>query len=194
MEYKQTINTVLGEISQVLNSVDERKIDEFVDMLYDIKTNKNKILGYSAGRMGISLKSFIMRLNHLGIHANFYNDTYIPPMTENDMFICCSNSGTTKSVYNILDIFKNKANGKIVSFVGNNDSVIANNSDLFIEFLTCNGGMNSKDNDKKLTSIQPMTTVTEQSMMILFDLITLKLIDKLNINIAETKKYHSNIE
>jgi 6-phospho-3-hexuloisomerase len=135
-----------------------------------------------------------MRLNHLGIPAYWLGDNYIPPMNENDVFICASNSGTTASVFNILEIFKNKAKGHIVSFVGNEESKMAVNSEIVIKFKTCNGGLNSADDDTKINSIQPMTTLTEQSMFVLFDVITMMIIEKMNINITETKKFHSNIE
>jgi 6-phospho-3-hexuloisomerase len=191
MEYAQLCKKVQNEIDEVLSSIDDVKLNEFVDIL----TKKNiKILGYSAGRMGFGLKAFLMRLNHLGIPAYWYGDNYVPPMNENDIFICCSNSGTTASVYTIAEIFKNKAKGCIVSFVGNEASKIAQLSDIAIKFKTCNGGLNSADDATKINSIQPMTTLTEQSMFILFDVITMMIIDKLNIDIKETKIHHSNIE
>ena len=191
-KYNSFKNTVLNEIDTVLASIDETKLEAFVDLL---TSNPDiKVLGYSAGRMGSGLKAFVMRLNHLGIKASFFGDNYVPPMNSNDVFICCSNSGTTKSVVNILEIFKAKAGGKVVSFVGNDNSKMAELSDIAIEFKTCNGGLNSADDPSKINSIQPMTTLTEQAMFILFDLIVMMIIDKLNININDTKQYHSNIE
>lgn len=191
MKYRDLCKKVQNEIDLVLSSINEDKLNEFVNLL---STNGIKVLGYSAGRMGFGLKAFLMRLNHLGIPAYWYGDNYIPPMNENDVFICCSNSGTTASVFNILEIFKNKAKGHIVSFVGNEESKMAVNSEIAIKFKTCNGGLNSADDDTKINSIQPMTTLTEQSMFVLFDVITMMLIEKMNIDILGTKKYHSNIE
>lgn len=193
MRTYDTLRTaVLQEIDEVLTSVDENKLNEMVDA---ITANKDlKIFGYGAGRMGSGLKAFVMRLNHLGIKASFFGDNYVPPMNSNDIFICCSNSGTTKSVVNILEIFKSKANGKVISFVGNENSKMAELSDIAIKFKTCNGGLNSADDPSKINSIQPMTTLTEQAMFILFDIIVMKIIDKLNININDTKQFHSNIE
>lgn len=190
MAYKEIYNLVQDELTQVLSSIDENKLNEFVELL----TKGGKVMGYSAGRMGFGLKAFLMRLNHLGIPAYWFGDNYVPPMGENDIFICCSNSGTTKSVANIAEIFRNKANGYIVSFVGNENSTIANLSDIVVKFKTCNGGLNSADDDTKINSKQPMTTLTEQAMFILFDVIVMMLIEKNAINIKETKKYHSNIE
>lgn len=183
---------VLNELNEVLTSIDENQLNKMVDLL---TANKEiKVLGYSAGRMGSGLKAFIMRLNHLGIKASFFGDNYVPPMNSNDVFICCSNSGTTKSVVNILEIFKAKANGKVISFVGNENSKMAELSDVVIKFKTCNGGLNSADDPSKINSIQPMTTLTEQAMFILFDLIVMLIINKLGIDIKDTKQYHSNIE
>ena len=191
MKYKEIISKVQLEIVEVLNSIDESKLNDLATLL----TNPNvKVLGYSAGRMGFGLKAFMMRLNHLGINAYWFGDNYIPPMGKDDVFICCSNSGTTKSVANIMDIFRAKANGKVVAFVGNEDSKMGREADLTIKFKTCNGGLNSEDDPSKINSIQPMTTLTEQSMFILFDIITLMIIEKLNINIVDTKQFHSNIE
>jgi 6-phospho-3-hexuloisomerase len=185
-------NTILAEIDEVLASIDESKIEAMVDVLTGNK--EIKVLGYAAGRMGSGLKAFIMRLNHLGIKASFFGDNYVPPMNANDVFICCSNSGTTKSVVNILEIFKAKAGGKVISFVGNDNSKMAELSDIVIKFKTCNGGLNSADDPSKINSIQPMTTLTEQAMFVLFDLIVMMIIDKLGIDIKDTKQYHSNIE
>jgi 6-phospho-3-hexuloisomerase len=190
--YNTLKSKVLAEIDAVLASIDESQLNKVVDT---ILANKNvKVLGYAAGRMGSGLKAFVMRLNHLGINASFFGDNYVPPMNSNDVFICCSNSGTTKSVVNILEIFKAKAGGKVISFVGNDESKMAQLSDVVVKFKTCNGGLNSADDPSKINSIQPMTTLTEQAMFVLFDLIVMMIIDKESIDIKDTKQYHSNIE
>jgi 6-phospho-3-hexuloisomerase len=191
--YNNYKNMVLNEIDEVLSSISEDGLNKIVDT---ITADKNiKILGYAAGRMGSGLKAFIMRLNHLGFNASFFGDNYVPPMNHNDIFICCSNSGTTKSVVNILEIFKAKTGGgKVISFVGNENSTMAEHSNIVVKFKTCNGGLNSADDPSKINSIQPMTTLTEQAMFILFDLIIMMIIDRLGIDIKDTKQFHSNIE
>ena len=82
MKYTELCSAVQNEIAQVLNSIDENKLNKFVEL---ITRPGVKILGYSAGRMGFGLKAFLMRLNHLGISAYWFGDNYIPPMNENDV-------------------------------------------------------------------------------------------------------------
>ncbi len=189
---KKMIDTVLNEIGAVLNSFDEKEVDKFCEFIVSHKNSR--FLGYSAGRMGIGLRTFIMRLNHLGIDAHWYTDNSIPKFNKNDVFMCCSNSGETKTVRTILDIFKDKAGGFAVSVVGNDKSYIAENSDIVLKFKTVNGGMNSKDSENKMASIQPMTTACEQSMMIFFDIVVLKLMKMMNITVDDMKNKHTNIE
>ena len=200
-DFKLKVTSVLHELNEVLQSINSSDIDLFVEMLYDMLqrtdgtiTNSPKIVGYSAGRMGLALRAFLMRLNHLGIKAYWLGDNYVPAMNKDDVFVCCSNSGTTASVVSYMQIFNKKANGRVVAFVGNKDSIIGKSATLPIVFKTCNGGLNSEDDPSKITSIQPMTTLTEQAMLLLFDIVALKLIERVGMNINDTKKYHSNIE
>jgi 6-phospho-3-hexuloisomerase len=200
-DYKLNVSSVLNELNTVLQSINQEDIDKFVEILYDMlqrtdgtNVNSPKIVGYSAGRMGLALRAFLMRLNHIGIKAYWLGDNYTPPMNENDVFVCCSNSGTTASVVSYMQIFNKKANGRVVAFVGNSQSTIARAATLPIMFRTCNGGLNSEDDPSKITSIQPMTTLTEQAMLLLFDIIALRLIERAGIKIEDTKKYQTNIE
>ena len=60
-------NEILSEIKQVLDSIDEKEVDELIETI----KSSDKVVGYGAGRMGLSVKAFMMRLNHLGINAYY---------------------------------------------------------------------------------------------------------------------------
>ena len=153
-----------------------------------------KIIGYGAGRMGFGLKAFIMRLNHLGKEAYFFGDNFVPRFDKDDLIIVTSGSGNTKSVLNILEIAINKAGCDSFAITGNSESPMAKLANNSLEFKSCNGGLNSADNPNKITSIQPMSTLNEQGMFLLFDIVALKIIEKLGLSLEETKQFHANIE
>lgn len=186
--------TVKHEICQVLDSFKENDVNNFVQKIVEIKKNGGKICGYGAGRMGYGLRAFMMRLNHLGIPAYFIGDTFIPPMDENDLFIVTSGSGETKSVFNLLDIAKVKANMQTCAITGNSESTMAKYADISIVFKPSNGGLNSEDNDQKINSIQPMTSLNEQSMFVFFDIVAVMLIKALGIKKENENKFHFNVE
>lgn len=185
---------VIDEINKVLNSFDDNVVENFINKIIEIKNKGGKICGFGAGRMGYGLKAFMMRLNHIGIPAYFIGDTFIPPMNENDLFIVTSGSGETKSVFNMLEIAKTKANMQTCAITGNIESTMAKFADMSIVFKPSNGGLNSKDNDQKINSIQPMTSLNEQSMFVFFDIIAVRLIQELGIKKEDEKKFHFNVE
>ena len=39
-----------------------------------------------------------------------------------------------------------------------------------------------------------MSTLNEQGMFLLFDIVALKIIEKLGLSLEETKQFHANIE
>lgn len=187
MKYEKEI---LNEIEQVLNSINEDEVDRLVDLI----STSDKVVGYGAGRMGLSLKAFIMRLNHLGIQAYYLGDTYIPPLTEYDLVIVSSGSGETSMIKKFVEEVKRKTNACVASVVGNEYSSISGLSNHVVVFKPCNGGLNSADSDLKINSIQLMSTLNEQATYVLFDIIAKKLADKLGMDTEKTKRYHFNVE
>ncbi len=185
---------VMSELTELLDSFSENQVEVFLRTIINVKNRNGKICGFGAGRMGYGLRAFMMRLNHLGIPAYFIGDTYIPPMNENDLFIVTSGSGETKSVLNMLQIAKNKANMKTCVITGNGFSTMAKLADVSVTFRSSNGGLNSADNDDKINSIQPMTSLNEQGMFVFFDIIAVLLIDIFGIKKEHEKKFHFNVE
>lgn len=183
-------NEILNEIKQVLDSIDEKEVDEFVDAII----GSDKVVGYGAGRMGLSVKAFMMRLNHLGIDAYYVDDTYIPPLTQFDLLLLSSGSGETTMVKTFMQKAIDKTGCAIGVVTGNRNSSMGKVANHVIEFKPCNGGLNSEDDDSKINSIQLMSTLNEQATYILFDIIAKKIADKLDMDTEKTKRYHFNVE
>ena len=183
-------NEILDEIKTVLDSIDEEQVDELVRLI----ETSDKVVGYGAGRMGLSLKAFIMRLNHLGIEAYFLGDTYIPPITEYDLVLVSSGSGETSMIKKFVEEVNKKTSAFVAAVLGNEHSSISNLSNHIVVFKPCNGGLNSEDSSDKINSIQLMSTLNEQATYILFDIIAKKIADDLNMNTEKTKRYHFNVE
>lgn len=183
-------NEILNEIKTVLDSIDEEQVDKLIDIIQA----SDKIVGYGAGRMGLSLKAFMMRLNHLGIDAYYLGDTYIPPLTEYDLVLVSSGSGETPMIKEFVSQVKRKTAAYVAAVVGNEYSSISGMANHVVTFKPCNGGLNSEDSDDKINSIQLMSTLNEQATYILFDIIAKKLADKLGLDTEKTKRYHFNVE
>ena len=180
---------ILNELEEWLYSVDDKEINTFIGYL----CSSDRIICYGAGRMGLSLRPFVMRLNHFGKEAYFYGGDYTPPVNENDLYIFASASGETKSVLVIAEIAK-KTKCKIVAITGSKNSSLAKLADHVVSFKSCNGGFNAPDDVSKINSFQLMTTLNEQGTYILYDLIIRRWFDIAQYDEKDLRSWHNNVE
>lgn len=182
---KENIKLILKEIDSVLSGVNEAQVDELVRAILGSK----KIIAVGAGRVGLALKAFAMRLGHLGREAYMLGDTTVPRVGEGDLLLVCSGSGETQTIYDVADIAKrNKA--KVALVTGNRDSRMGKLADIIME-------IKAPSKTKKVeesVSAQPMTTLNEQCLGVFFDATVLRLMVELNENNDTMWARHSNLE
>src|SRR5512137_2637182 len=90
-------NKILDELrsfENVFDNDDYRSVVTTVSSFFE----GGKIIGLGAGRMGYSLRAFIMRLSHIGFNASMIGDTNVPRCDENTLCIVNSSSGNTDSI------------------------------------------------------------------------------------------------
>ncbi|MGM0418602.1 MAG: KpsF/GutQ family sugar-phosphate isomerase [Thermodesulfobacteriota bacterium] len=114
------------------------KIDEsFNDAVETILNSKGKVVISGIGKSGLIGKKISATLNSTGTYSIFLHPVEamhgdLGLVTENDVFIGLSNSGETSELNHILASIKN-IGCKIISFTGNKDSTLAQNSDIAID-------------------------------------------------------------
>lgn len=181
----KNIKRILEEIDIVLSKVKEKEVEKLVDEI----VKAQKIITIGAGRVGLSARGFAMRLGHLGLLSFTTADTTIPAIGEKDLLIVCSGSGETQAVYDLALIGKNH-HVRICAITANPESRIGKLADLVIQ-------IKSPTKLKPLAgfkSVQPMTTLNEQCLMIFFDSLVLKLMKRLGENEESMWRRHSNLE
>jgi len=176
---------VLNEINKTLESSDFDDLGNFIDKIL----SANKIVLFGAGRVGLIMKTFAMRLNHLGLDSYFLGEINLPATGLGDLMIIGSGSGNTKSVVMIAQIAQSK-DLDVISVTSNINSSIANLSSSLIH-LNCQ----TKETLRvPRYSIQPMTTLFEQSLLIFLDSLVLELMEKLIENNDSMSRRHNVIE
>lgn len=182
---KTKINSILTEISTVLSKVEDNEVDLMIEQI--LKADKIVVCG--AGRVGMAIRGFGMRLGHFGFNAYTLGDSTVPGIAEGDLLIVASGSGETQTIFDLVAIAsKNKCN--IIAVTGNPDSRIANLANVVVK-IAAPSKTKSVDN---FTSIQPMTTLNEQCLGIFFDAVCLKIMDKTGENHDTMWARHSNLE
>ena len=183
--FKSQNDLILNEIKQVLSKINESEVQQFVDEILAANT----IVVCGAGRVGMAIRGFGMRLAHLGLKAFTLGDSVVPSISQGDVLIVASGSGETQTIYDLVSIAKNN-NSKVLAVTGNPESRIGKLADSLVQ-VTAPSKTKQVDG---FASIQPMTTLNEQSLGLFFDTIVLLLMEKMGESHDTMWARHSNLE
>jgi 6-phospho-3-hexuloisomerase len=185
MAIKQKIGLILGEIAQVLDMINQSEVDQLITEI----NMANKIVVCGAGRVGYAIRGFGMRLGHMGYKAYALGDTTVPSIAEGDLLIVASGSGETQTIFDLVSIAK-KNRARIAAVTGNPDSRIGKLGDTVLKIAA----PSKTKAIEGFISVQPMTTLNEQCLGLLFDAIVLQLMDQTLETHDTMWNRHSNLE
>jgi 6-phospho-3-hexuloisomerase len=174
------------EIGRALASTPPEDAERLVDLVLGAR----RIFVAGAGRSGLVTKAFAMRLAHLGLAVFVAGDATTPSAAAGDLLIVGSGSGETAGLVAIAD--KAKAIGMHIALVTvAPDSRIARLADAVVRIpaptpKAKDGGASS--------SIQPMGTLFEQTMLVLLDGVVLRLMERTESDAAAMFARHANLE
>ena len=176
---------VLSEIEGVLRTISDDSVGKFVDAIL----GANCIVLYGAGRMGMVSSGFAKRLGQLGFQSHVLGEMTTPGIAEGDLLILSSGSGETQTVYDVAVLGK-EANARLAVITARPDSRIGQLADLVVEFSV----LTKLDEATGQSSIQPMTTLADQSLLILLDIVVMKLMKASNQTSEDLWDRHCNLE
>ncbi|WP_027410521.1 6-phospho-3-hexuloisomerase [Anoxybacteroides tepidamans] len=182
---RNSIKTILGEIAQVFQEFDDAGVDQVAALLLEAK----RIFIAGEGRSGLMAKAFAMRLMHLGANVYVVGETITPSIQKGDTLIAVSGSGTTKTT--IWAAEKAKQLGcNIIAFTTNLSSPLVHNASLAIYVPAAT--KYRREHEKE--SVQPLSSLFDQCMHIIFDAICLRYAELQNVQHDEALRQHSNLE
>ena len=185
MNFSETSQVVLDELRKVFDRIDRREIDRIAERIR--KANRVFLIG--VGREGLSTRALAMRLMHLGKPSYWIWDDTTPSIGTSDLLIATSGSGEIGHIHYVVEQAQ-KAGATIVVVTGTPSRKTPALADdvLWIPACVFHG------NDNVVPSIQPMGCLFEQSLLICFDLIVLKLISEMELEIGKIVSRHRNVE
>ncbi|MBD1378923.1 6-phospho-3-hexuloisomerase [Metabacillus arenae] len=184
---KEIINTVAGEVNEVLQQVNP---DEALKLAQELQ-NANRIFIAGTGRSGLIGKVFAMRLMHSGFPIYVVGETITPSIEANDLLLVISGSGSTGT----LKQFAAKAkdiDAKVALVTTNKDSVIGQLSDCTVRIPAAT----KKRLESEPETIQPLGSQFDQSAHLLLDAIVVNVLQqqsKEQDNSSLNQK-HANLE
>ena len=134
-------------------------------------------------------KSFVMRLMHMGLDAFVVGETVTPSLEEDDILIIASGSGETKSLVSMAEKAKT-IHASVAVVTISPESTIGKLSDLAIKIPAKPKA--GADTDYK--TIQPMGSLFEQTLLLFFDAVILRIMNKKGLESGVMYGRHANLE
>jgi len=185
--FKGAYKTILTELGDSLAKIDEGEVEHLIDCIVE----SEGIFVVGAGRVGLMLHSFAMRLFHLGFRSHIVGSTTCPPIGSQDLLIVASSSGETATVRELVGK-ASREKAEIIAITATPDSTIAGlaSSVLFVEApSTLQAG-----EEGALVSQQPMKTLFEQSLFVLLESMVLCIMHKTGQGAGDMAQRHANLE
>ncbi|MCX7017517.1 MAG: SIS domain-containing protein [bacterium] len=184
-EYRELAATITAEVHAVLDKVDSVEVDRLVDEL----SGARRVFIFAVGRVMLALECLGKRLGHLQIDCQIVGAVTEKPIGPEDLLLIASGSGESKLPAEITRIAKAKS-ARIGLITAADDSTIKRLSDFSLR-MPCS---TKTDPSCGIRSIQSMSTLFDQCLHLLGDVIAIKLQERRGLSNEELWKYHANLE
>ena len=176
---------IVEEVRDVLLAIPEAATEMFVGRL----AGARQVFTYGVGREGLVLRSFCMRLFHLGLDAHVIGDMTTPHLGAGDLLVTSSGPGYFSTVAALMGVAR-ASSGRVTMLTANPSAELVGKADetIVIPGQTMAAGTGGR------ASIQPMGFLYEQAMWLYFDYVVLRLARLLNRSFADMSHRHTNLE
>lgn len=178
--------TALSELSSVFDKLSDADVDKAIDIIANAKT----IVVFGGGRERLQIMGFAMRLYHMGLKVAVEGDMTTPPVGTGDLFIVTVGPGEISTALALLDVAK-RAGATILVLTAQPKGRAAAYADFV---LTIPAQTMADDQGEKKSSVLPMGSLYEGALFVLFEVMILKLRDRLKVNPEIMRSNHTNLE
>ena len=186
MSYGELLAITLDELRDALERVDET---ELVALMDDID-RAPRIFTLGIGREGLATKAFAMRLTHYGKVVHWGWDDTTPNVASGDLFILASGPGNIPHLHHVATMVR-AAGARLVVITAYPQSDTAQLGSQVVRLPAHTYG--APDGDVA-GSVQPMGTLFEQSLFLLYDLLYGLLVRRAGVDFGTLAARHRNFE
>jgi len=179
-----TVRPILAEIDRVLSRVSEAEITALCDAVLSAR----RIAVYGLGREGLAMRSFAMRLMHLGFDASVVFDMTTPPVGPGDLFLVSCGPGYLPTVEALTGVAR-QAGASILMLTAQPQAPLPQQADR----LVCLPAQTMVEAEAS-SSVQAMGSAFEQALWILFDALVPRLQAATGQSAADLRHRHTNLE
>ena len=182
--YDSVIQYILEEIRESLTHLSPSEISHAVSRILAA----DRIFIAGAGRSRLMMSAFAMRLMHMGLSVHMVGDVTTPAITDRDLLLAASGSGTTPTMIAVCE--KARAAGAATGvFTANPQEKLGRTADFTVAIPTSYRRGSSSQR-------QIGASTFEEALLIFADALVVRISEELQITDNDSRlwKYHSNLE
>ncbi|ASA24669.1 6-phospho-3-hexuloisomerase [Paenibacillus donghaensis] len=182
VDYAQEI---LRELQHSLSQLKAQEAEQMAQLLLRSK----KIFLAGAGRSGLMGRAFAMRLMHVGKEAYVVGETVTPGIEESDVLVLGSGSGETKGLVAMAKKAKSLGASVVVVTI-TTESTLGRLADFTVQLP----GAPKDQAGGSYQTIQPMASLYEQTLLLFYDAVILRLMELTGQTTSQMFGKHANLE
>ena len=185
MALSELSRRALSDLSGVFSALPDTAADPLIDAI----ASARRIALYGAGREGLALRGFAMRLFHMGRDAHVVADMTTPPIGKGDLMIVTAGQGWLPTAETFMTIAK-EAGASTAIITSQPDGQASQMADIRVVIPA-----QTMANDIGATvSVLPMGSLFEIAETIFFELVVLKLRERFGETAETMRERHTNLE
>lgn len=176
----------LSELERTFDRLNDADVDKAVEMIAAAR----RIVVFGGGRERLQIMGFGMRLFHMGLAVAVEGDMTTPPVGRGDLFIVTVGPGEISTALALLGVAK-AAGATILVLTAQPEGRAAKFADFVLHLPA---QTMADDQGEKKSSVLPMGSLYEGALFVLFEVMVLKLIARLEISPDLMRANHTNLE
>ncbi len=178
--------TALAELSGVFRRLDDEAVDEIVECI----ARARRIVVFGCGREKLQVMGLAMRLFHMGLDASVEGEMTTPPVGPGDLFLVVCGPGYLSTACALMEVARG-AGAETVMVTAQAGGRCAGLAD---RVLVLPAQTMADDRGPAANSVLPMGSLFEGALFVLFEVMVLKLKDRLGIDAEAMRANHTNLE
>lgn len=176
----------LAELGVVFARIDDAKVDQLIEAIADAKTT----VVFGGGRERLQIMGFAMRLYHMGVPVAVEGDMTTPPVGPGDLFLLTVGPGEISTALALIGVARS-AGAKVAVITAQPEGRAPKLADLVLHLPA---QTMADDQGSARTSVLPMGSLYEGALFVLFEVMILKLRDRLQVTPEAMRANHTNLE
>jgi 3-hexulose-6-phosphate synthase/6-phospho-3-hexuloisomerase len=188
------MDEILNHLRVASKKLNVAQVNSFIKTLLGAR----RVFVVGAGRSGLVVRAFAMRLMHLDFDVYVVGETITPAIRVGDLLVAVSGSGETDMIVQAARIAK-KVGAKIIAVTSYGKSSLAKLSDLIIilpgrKKVAKTPAFVRRELAGEYASLTPLGTLFEVTALVFLDSVIASLMVKLGRKEEEMKARHATIE